>query len=168
MTPSEVNVVVCNIPSTDRLVPLIGECCTVLDYSVPLSLTQVPPKTVLVLRPTLKDMLDDDRASIIEASIIECSSRDVFVVVCTTPRFGAGSRASKVVNSSNLRCMEIAARRNVGLFDLDLVLAYEGARCFRDETDELSDLGITTVTDALQRALEEFSGRIPRENELGR
>ena len=145
----------------------MGPHCRVLDYALPLSLHQVPDKTVLLLRPTLQDTLLDDRASIIEASIIECSERAIFVVLCTTPRFGSGARASKIVTSSNLQCMEIAARRNIGLFDLDLVLAHQGGRCFRGETDELSDTGITAVVDAFKGAFEEFSRRIPQGNEVG-
>lgn len=167
MTPAGTNVVLCNIPSADRLALSMGPHCRVLGYSLPLSLHRVPPKTVLVLRPTLKDTLLDDRASIIESSVIECSKRAIFVVLCTTPRFGAGARASKTVTSSNLRCMEIAARVNVGLFDLDLVVAHQGSRCFRGETDELSDTGIAAVVDAFQGAFEEFSRRIPQENEVG-
>ncbi len=168
MTPSGINVVLCNILSADRIALSIGERCRVMDYSLPLALHRVPRKTVLVLRPTLKDTLQDDRASIIEANIIECSKTEIFVVLCTTPRFGGGLRARKIVNSSNLRCIEIAARSDIGLFDLDLVLAHQGVGCFRGETDELSDAGITIVTEALRRALEEFSGRIPRQNEIGR
>jgi hypothetical protein len=167
MTPSGINIVLCNILSADRIALSIGERCRVMHYSLPLSFDQVPRKTVLVLRPTLKDTLQDDRVSILRESIKECSRRNVFVALCTTPRFGGGPRASKIVNSSNLRCMEIAARSDIGLFDLELVLAHEGAGCFRGGTDELSDAGITTVTEALRRALEEFSGRIPRENEIG-
>lgn len=168
MNPAEINVVLCNIPSADRVALSMGPRCGVLGYSLPLSLYRVPPKTVLVLRPTLKDTLLDDRASIIEASVIECSKRAIFVVLCTTPRIGAGPRASKIVTSSNLRCMELAARVNVGLFDLDLVLAHQGGRCFRGETDELSDTGIVAVVAAFQGAFEEFSRRIPQGNKVGR
>jgi hypothetical protein len=63
--------------------------------------------------------------------------------------------------------MELAARHNAGLFDLDLVLAYEGAHCYRNQTDELSDIGISAATGALQRMLGDFITRIPLAQDTG-
>ena len=59
--------------------------------------------------------------------------------------------------------MEKAARWNLGLIDLDLILAHGGTEYLDGSSLELSDAGIRAVVDTLVLATQEFLGRIAKD-----
>lgn len=163
MTSTEVNIYLCNVPSGMRIAQHMGSRCCVLRYDWPPSVSEVAPGSIVIVRPEPHHVTEPGGEHLFSTLVEGCVHSGSFLALCTTPRLTREQGLARSLARCNASCMERAARWNLGLIDLDLILAHGGTEYLDDSSLELSDAGIRAVADTLVLATQEFLGRIAKD-----